>query len=227
MAKPPSPAQRAAQFTFALKGHIKNSRVAYIRAAVGLATARDEKIWRTLGHPSMEDYAWRRLRLRESTLYRYLHVHDWLKKSHPSWLAKRPPKGFIPELSDVLALEWIDKQLASRELDPALRTELESARRKALKGELSDGEFRALQQRGRNKAATLRSLLARTRALRRVAAGVANLPANALAAYDEAITAIAAALASTRRVAHLTGLRAHTLARLRERSRVVPDLGAP
>ena len=192
--------------------------MAYIRAAVGLAKVRDEKLWRTLRHPSIVDYAWNRLRLKETTLYRYLGVHDWLKKSHPSWLARRP-KGFIPELSDVESLEWIEKRLDEIGLDAALRKELESARRKALKGELTDREFRALQRRGRKQVTTLATLLKRTRALRRVAAEVANLPAATLAAYDEAIRTIEAALTSTRKVARLAGLRRITLARLGERAR--------
>lgn len=218
MAKPSSPAQRAAQLTFLLKGHLKNARVAYIRAAVALAKVRDEKLWRTLRHPSMVDYAWKQLRLKESTLYKYLHVHDWLKKSHPSWLARRP-KGFIPELSDVESLEWIEKHLGDADLDEALRKELERARGKALKGELSDREFRGLARRGRKKVTTLRSLLSRTRALRNEAAEVAKVPPKALVAYDEAIRAIESVLGSTRRVARLAGLRRSTLVRLAERAR--------
>ncbi|MGH7803621.1 MAG: hypothetical protein ACREQJ_04685, partial [Candidatus Binatia bacterium] len=61
--KAPSPAQQAAQLTNALMGHLKNARIAYIRAAVGLAKVRDEKLWRLLRHRSLEDYAVKRLRL--------------------------------------------------------------------------------------------------------------------------------------------------------------------
>jgi hypothetical protein len=42
MPRPPSPAQRAVQVTFLLKGHLKNARIAYIRAAVLLARVRAE-----------------------------------------------------------------------------------------------------------------------------------------------------------------------------------------
>jgi hypothetical protein len=67
--KPPSPAQRAAQHTFLLKEHLKNTRVAYLRAAVGLAKVRDEQLWKLLRHPSIVDYAWKQLRLKEATLF--------------------------------------------------------------------------------------------------------------------------------------------------------------
>ena len=44
MARAISPAQRANQITFVLKGHLKNVQVAYVRAAAMLAMVRDEKI---------------------------------------------------------------------------------------------------------------------------------------------------------------------------------------
>ncbi|MGH7897844.1 MAG: hypothetical protein ACREQQ_07820, partial [Candidatus Binatia bacterium] len=110
-------------------------------------------------------------------------------------------------------------QLDKADLDAALRKELESARRKAFAGRLTDREFRALQRRGVQKVTTLRSLLSRTRALRKVAARVANLPPKALLAYDEAIRAIEATLASTRSIARLAGLRRSTLAHLADHAR--------
>src|SRR2546426_6983869 len=57
MGRPPSPAQRAVQITFVLKGHLKNVQVAYIRVAALLVKVRDERLYRGLGHQTMEQYA--------------------------------------------------------------------------------------------------------------------------------------------------------------------------
>jgi len=46
---------------------------------------------------------------------RYMQIHDWVRESHPAWLAKKP-KGFIPELTDTYALmrnEGRDSETAS------------------------------------------------------------------------------------------------------------------
>ena len=95
MGRPPSPAQRAVQITFVLKGHLKNVQVAYIRVAALLARVRDEKLYRALGHPTMDDYAAARLGLQHAQLYRYLAVYDWIHEFHRPWLARRP-KGSSP-----------------------------------------------------------------------------------------------------------------------------------
>ena len=52
MPRTPSPAQRAVQITFLLKGHLKNARIAYIRAAVLLAKVRDESFGRRFVTPT-------------------------------------------------------------------------------------------------------------------------------------------------------------------------------
>ena len=65
-----SPAQRAVQITFVLKGHLKNMQLAYLRAAALLARMRDEKLYRALKHESLEDYADVRLGLQRAALYR-------------------------------------------------------------------------------------------------------------------------------------------------------------
>ena len=115
-----TPAQIANQVTFVLKGHLKNARIGYIRAASLLARVREEKLWKALGHATIEEYAERQLGLRRTSLYRYLQVHDWLRDYHPAWLNRRP-KGFIPEISDIGTLVWIDKQLANSHLADPLR----------------------------------------------------------------------------------------------------------
>ena len=208
--RPPSPAQIAIQVTFVLKGHLKNARIGYIRAAVLLARVRDQKLWNALGHPSMEDYAQRRLGLRRSALYQYLQIHDWLRDYHPAWLVRRP-KGFIPELTDASALVWIDKKLRDRHLSDSLRAELEALRKKGMSGTLTDEEFRRLRQRGRRVLTPLRALLARLRAARRVAARIPEAPPAALAALDSAIRATQAAVDSSSRVARLEDYRGRTL----------------
>ncbi|MGH7897469.1 MAG: hypothetical protein ACREQQ_05925 [Candidatus Binatia bacterium] len=217
MTRPTSPAQIAAQVTFLLKGHLKNARIAYIRAAVMLARVRHEKLWQALRYRSLAEYAEKQLRLHETTLYKYLRVHDWLKEKHPSWLAKRP-KGFIPELSDVESLGWIEKQLENGDLDADLREDLEAAQKQALQGTLSYREFVALRARARKVLPPLRSLLGRTRALRKAAARVARVPRSALEAYDEAIRTLEAAVAATEPITRLRGLSATTLARLGDRA---------
>lgn len=54
MSKTLSPAQRANQITFILKGHLKNVQVSYIRAAAMLAKVRDEKLYAALRHESLD-----------------------------------------------------------------------------------------------------------------------------------------------------------------------------
>jgi hypothetical protein len=46
MKRPVTPAQRASQLTWRLKGELKNIRIAYLRAGGMLAKMRDEKLFR-------------------------------------------------------------------------------------------------------------------------------------------------------------------------------------
>ena len=64
------------QFTGKLVGDLKNVQVAYIRACVGLARARDEKLYAIISDPDLETYALNRLHLGRASLHRYLQVHD-------------------------------------------------------------------------------------------------------------------------------------------------------
>jgi hypothetical protein len=203
MPRPLSPAQIANQVTFVLKGHLKNARVGYIRAATLLARVRDEKLWQALDFATIEDYAQARLGLARSSLYRYLRVHDWLLEFHPAWLERRP-KGFIPEISDLASLVWIETRLRSTHLAGDLRRDLEAARRKALAGKLTEKEFRELRDRGHRYDAPLRVLLRRLRSLRRFATSIPKLPAETLASIEAAIRAVeasASAADTARRVA--------------------------
>src|ERR1043166_1117939 len=108
MPKPPSPGQIANRLTFALKGHLKNVQISYLRLAAGLARFRDEKLWAVLKHESLDAWAADELGLGHASLYHYLQVYDWARAYHPAWLARKP-KGFIPQVSDAYALMWMDQ----------------------------------------------------------------------------------------------------------------------
>lgn len=192
---PASAAQIAVRVTFVLKGHLKNAQLSYLRAAVLLARVRDERLWSALGHPSIDDYAQTRLGLQRAALYHYLQVHDWVHRRHPEWL--RPhPKGFIPELSDVAAIMWIEHRLESDGLGDADRKSLETVRRKAEAGRLTDKEFRAVRAEARDAAASDdgTSFLRALTKLRRQAARQPQLGPHVLAALDATIAAAESAL---------------------------------
>jgi hypothetical protein len=201
-----SPAQRALQITFVLKGHLKNVQLAYLRVAKGLANIRDENLHRALGYDSLEDYAAARLNLQRSALYKYMQIHDWVQEFHPAWLAPKPT-GFIPELSDAYALMWIERRLKSPRLNERLRRELISLRQKALAGKLTDAEFRKLREHGRGQAASLRSLLSALRAARRQATRVPGVPPEVISQLDAIIARIVAMLDTAKRVTVLSEFR--------------------
>jgi len=205
-----TPAQIANQVTFVLKGHLKNARIGYIRAASLLARVREEKLWKALGHATIEEYAERRLGLRRTSLYRYLQVHDWLRDYHPAWLNRRP-KGFIPEISDIGTLAWIDKQLANSHLADPLRKELEAMRTKAMAGKLSEREFREFKNRIARRKNPLRVLLGRLRGIRRFATSLPHAPPAAIADIEAAIRATEDSLATVAKIVPFD--RAHKLRR--------------
>jgi hypothetical protein len=209
MPRPVTPAQRAAQITFVLKGDLKNAQISYIRAAALLAKVRDEKLYRALKHDSMESYAAERLGLQRTSLYRYLQIHDWLRRSHREWLAAHP-KGFIPELSDAYGLMWIEGQLEHTDLQPQTRADLEALRKKALAGKLSERDIDEFRSRGKKHHDTLRALAASLVALRRRAAAFDTLPPGVLADLDSALgrlKAASGALARAMRFANSRGTR--------------------
>ena len=174
MARKVSPAQRANQMTFLLKGYLKNVQLSYIRAAAMLARIRDEKLYRALKHEGMESYAQERLGLRRASLYRYLQIYDWIRKSHPAWLAKHP-KGFIPELTDAYGLMWIEERLEDEHLGPETRKELEALRRKALSGKLTQRELDEFRNHGQTRHDSLTAVNASLRAIRRRLAALPDL----------------------------------------------------
>jgi hypothetical protein len=194
-----SPAQIANQVTFILKGHLKNARIGYIRAATLLARVRDEKLWKALRHSTIEDYAEQRLGLGRTSLYHYLRVHDWLRAYHPAWLERRPA-GFIPEISDIGTLVWIDRHLQAADLAEPFRKELESMRKKAMAGKLTEREFREFRNRMARREDPLRMLLQRLRAVRRFATRLSKPPPATIAGLDAAIRAAEESLKAVNKI---------------------------
>lgn len=206
MAKPPSPAQRAVEITFVLKGHLKNVQLAYLRVAALLAKVRDERLFAPLKHPSMEDYAAKRLGLQRASVYRYLQIYDWAREFHPDWLARKP-KGFIPQLTDAYALMWVEHHLKHPDLSEAMRRTLERVRAKALAGQLTLAEFQELQGHVGKHTTPLRSLLRSLRAAKRRASAVSGLPAEVSADLDALVSRVEHMLGVAKRVAALVGRR--------------------
>ena len=141
--------QQALQVTWLLKGHLKNSQLAYLRVGALLARVRDEKLYAALKHPDIESYAEQRLHLGRASIYRYLQVYAWVGASHPEWLQPKP-KGFIPSLADAAGLIWIEGKLAGRGLDPARRAALEALRQKGLDSSLTKKEVSTFRRKGRS-----------------------------------------------------------------------------
>jgi hypothetical protein len=211
MPRKPSPAQIAHQLTWQLEGYLKRIQLMYILAGVQLAKIRDEQHWKALRYPTIENYAQKRLGLSRTALYHYLQIHDWLKRDHPAWLAPKP-KGFIPSLTGASALMWIENRLRRR-LSESARRELTGMRLQALRGDLTDEEFRELRARLRGEVEPLRALLARLKSLARDAGRVADVPAAASVALAQAIRAVEQALGSNRETAKLISPRVVVLSR--------------
>ena len=210
--KPLSPAQIAHQLTWPLEGWIKRIQIMYVLVGIQLAKIRDGQHWKALRHPTIEDWAQKRLGLGRAALYHYLQVHDWLKREHPAWLRPKP-KGFIPHLTGASALMWIEQQLRRRGLTEEARKDLAAMRAQAMRGTLTDDEFRDLRGRIRGTTDPLRAMLARLKSLRREAGGVAGFPDGASDALDEAIRALERSLGSNREIAKLLSPREIMIAR--------------
>jgi len=183
---PKTPAQTALEVTWLLKGNLKNAQIAYIRIGTLLAQVRDEKLYTALKHPDMESYAEERLQLGRSSLYRYLQVHDWMVEFHPKWLEPKP-EGFIPDLTDAGNLIWIEKELAKADLKPETRTALEGVQKKAMEGQLREGDLKPYLQRQNTAVAGLKACLSKLRLLRKRAAELTSMPPEVIACLDQAI----------------------------------------
>ena len=182
--------QKALQVTWLLKGHLKNSQLAYLRVGALLARVRDEKLYAALKHADIESYAEQRLHLGRTSLYRYLQVYAWVTSSHPEWLQPKP-KGFIPSLADAAGLIWIESTLAGRRLDPARRAALEVLRQKGLDGSLSKKDLNDFRRKGRTGDASLKAYLSTLRQVRRRGESIKGLPVEVLSHLDSAIEILA------------------------------------
>lgn len=187
--KQTTPVQEALQTTWLLKGTLKNAQLSYLRVGVLLAKVRDQKLYAALDHPDIEDYAFKRLQLRKSSTYRYLQVYDWVQQSHPEWLQPKP-KGFIPELSDVADLMWLENELKRTNLSAPMRATLESMQKKALNGQLSHSEIEKWRKKAQRGNDGLKSFLSTVRSIRRRGTQLGNLPHEAIKLLDAAIELI-------------------------------------
>ena len=154
-----------------------------------LARVRDEKLYAALGHADMESYAEERLHLGRASLYRYLQVHDWISQFHKEWLEPKP-KGFIPDLTDIADLIFIERELARKDLDPKKRAALEDLKKKALDGRLRQGDLDPFRRGKHGRDEGLKSFLSKLRLLRRRGSGLASMPPAAFSYLDAAIEII-------------------------------------
>ena len=119
---------------------------------------------------------------------------------------------FIPTLTGASALMWIEDQLRDGRPSDSARKELEAMRRQALRGALSDDEFRELRRKLRPTVEPLRGMR-RMKSLGRQADRLPRFPAEARAALDEAIRALERTLGSHQQMAKLLTSREIALAR--------------
>jgi len=184
--KPKTAVQTALELTWVLKGHLKNAQISYLRVGAMLRQVRDEKLYALLKHPDIESYATERLHLGRSSLYKYLQVYDWVAQYHKEWLEPKP-KGFIPDLSDIADLIWIEQKLEEKNLDAKTISALEELRKKALAGELTKKDVRELRKRSSRGTDILKSILSQLRAIRRRSAEAVSMPGEVITHLDAAI----------------------------------------
>ena len=185
--------QKALEFTWALKGHIRAAAKLYLNVARELARARDEKIYLVLKNPTLEDYAEKRLNLSKRSLQRYLQIYDWVLLYHKQWL-EPGNKERIPDLAEIPDLIWIEKQLARTDIDPATRKKLEDAHQKALDGQLDPKDMRDLRRNHHGSGDALKAALSMLRRDRERCADLANMPSEVITELDAAIETLANAM---------------------------------
>lgn len=181
--------QEALQTTFILKGTLKRAQLMYLRIGELLVKVRDRKLYEALKHPDMGSYAVARLGLSRTSLYNYLRVYEWVKRSHPEWL--KPKAGvFVPDLSDIGDLIWIESELARPNVPAARRAALQKLRQQGLAGKLLQSDMRQIRRRQNSGTDGLQGFASSLRTLRRRAAQLATMPPEALAHLDAAIQII-------------------------------------
>lgn len=178
--------QDALQTTFVLKGTLKRVQLMYLQVGTLLVKVRNLKLYEALNHPDMETYARERLGLGRSSLYNYLRIHDWVSRSHPEWL-KPKPAGFIPDLSDVGDLIWIESELAKPRLTASRRALLEKLREQGLAGKLRRSDIRKLRESENTVQGGLKKIVSQLKRVRRRATDLASVSPEVLAHIDAAI----------------------------------------
>lgn len=186
--------QEALQLTWLLKGQLKTFQMSYLRIGAMLVRVREENMFTTLGHPDIEDYAEKRLNLGRASLFRYIEVYEWVKSSHPGWLEKKP-KGFIPDLSDVSDLIWIEQKLADKTLRTETRTRLEELQAKGLTGKLRQRDLREFRKKSNPQVNALKGYLTTLYGIRRRGMKMKDMPGEAITKLNDAIEVIQNALA--------------------------------
>lgn len=181
---------QALSLTGQIIGHIKNAQKSYLRVGENLAKVRDEKIFETLGHTSMADYASKRLDLSEASLYRYLSIYDWTRKNKPEFLEKGY-KGRIPDLADMAVAIDVDDQLVRRpRMTESKREGLEEIKQQALAGKLNSNDVGKALKKNSKASSPLAAFASKVRNLRRAGARITGMPPEALSHLDSAIAVL-------------------------------------
>jgi hypothetical protein len=185
-----TPCQIASRITWKLKGDLKNLQKSYLRVAGQLVRVRDERLWAEMKnpkHPDIEDYAQKRLGLKRSSLYRYLTAYDWVLKNHPEWL-KTGFTGTIPDITDILDMNWIDKELKKDDLADTKKEALADLKEKAEAGQLKKGELGTLRKKvNRSAEESVKSIASGLRSLRERAVQGHTLSAATITSFDALI----------------------------------------
>jgi hypothetical protein len=184
---PPTPVQEALQITWLLKGKLKSAQIAYLRIGELLVQVRDRKLYAALKHADLEEYAFERLQLGRASLFRYLQAYDWVSKSYPEWLEPKP-KGYIPDLSDVADLIWIEKELTRTDLAASTRAALATLQQKALEGKLKQSDLDAFRRKPVVNKEVIKTCLSKLRTVRRRFAELKSVPPEVITHLDAAIS---------------------------------------
>jgi hypothetical protein len=200
-----SEGQEAWQVTFVLIGTLKRVQLMYLRVGELLVDVRERKLYADLKHPDMETYARERLGLGRASLYNYLRIYDWVLRVHPEWL-KPKAKGFIPDLSDIGDLMWLDEELARTNLSPARRALLVELQKKGMSGKLLQSEMRRVRKSGSTTHSGVKGVMASLKSVRARAAKLAAMSPEVLSHLDSAIAILSQDKAiSVARLSNISG----------------------
>ena len=181
------------QVTELLKMALQANRVSTLTVGMLLAQVRDGKLFATMGHATLEHYARERVKLGKSSLYYYLQAYDFAASDHPEWL-NPGPDTFIPDLTDILGLVWIKMELAKPNVDAGTKTELETLKDKALKGEMKASDWKAFRARSQVPEKELQRFLNKMRKLREEGTQLEAMPSEIVPGLDDLIAILRNAL---------------------------------